>query len=468
MSKFFHFYGGVHPNESKISSGVPIAEPPLYPLYTVPLSMHIGAPAKALVSVGDKVLKGQRIGEPASFVSSNIHSPTSGKIKSMGTCLGPMGNQLPCVVIESDGEDKEAEPLPPILNWRDSDPQTLRNRVAEAGIVGMGGASFPTPVKLSVPPGKMIDTLIINGVECEPCLTADHRLMLEAPKMILDGVSIVANLLQVKNVFIGIEDNKPDAIALLTKEAASYSNPEIHIAPLHVRYPQGAEKQLIYAITKRQVPSGGLPADVHCVVQNIGSSFAIAEAVIKGKPLYERVTTVTGTPLVAPGNWRFRVGTSYAEAIKLAGGLKEGAQIGKLISGGPMMGFAVYSQEIPVMKNTSGILLMSPDEIHQYTSKSCLRCGRCNDVCPMQLMPGILSVQIENERFDDAQNWHVMDCIECGCCAYTCPAGRPLVQHMRRAKAEVGAKLRAAKAAADAAKAAADAAKAAADGKNAK
>lgn len=264
--------------------------------------------------------------------------------------------------------------------------------------------------------------------------------------MILEGVAIAARILGVKNIFIGIENNKPDAIALLTREAAAFSDPAIQVVPLQVRYPQGAEKQLIYAITKRQVPSGGLPADVHCVVQNIGSSHAIGEAVLKGEPLYQRITTVTGSPLASPGNWRFRVGTSYGEALKLAGGLRPGASIGKMISGGPMMGMAVYSQEVPVMKNTSGILVMAPEEIFQYTSKACLRCGRCNDACPMQLMPGILSVQIENERFDDAQNWHVMDCIECGCCAFICPAGRPLVQHMRRAKSEVGAKLRAQKA----------------------
>ena len=312
MMKIFHFYGGVHPQESKFSRGVSICDAPLYPLYTVPLAMHIGAPAKALVKVGDKVLRGQPIGEPASFVSSAIHSPTSGKVKALDVCLGPLGTQLPCVVIESDGQDTPADSLPPIPDWRNADPALLRKRVAEAGIVGMGGASFPTPVKLSIPPGKSIDTLIINGVECEPCLTADHRLMLESPKMILEGVELVARILGVKNVFIGIENNKPDAIQVLTQKATAYTDPAIHVLPLHVRYPQGAEKQLIYAITKRQVPSGGLPADVHCVVQNIGSIYAIAEAVIHGKPLYERVTTVTGTPLVSPGNWRFRVGTSYA------------------------------------------------------------------------------------------------------------------------------------------------------------
>lgn len=442
MSKVFHFYGGVHPHEEKLSRGEAIVQAPLFPLYTVPLSMHIGAPAKALVKAGDKVLRGQRIGEPAAFVSAAIHAPTSGTVKSVGFCLGPMGTQLPCVVIEPDGEDTAAEPLTPLTDWQNTDPAVLKQRIADAGIVGMGGAAFPTFIKLSIPEGKSVDTLIINGVECEPCLTADHRLMLESPKEIIQGVAIAARILGVKNIVIGIEDNKPDAIAVL-QEAAKGSSPQIQVQALKVRYPQGAEKQLIYSITKRKVPTGGLPADVHCVVQNIGTTLAIAEAVLEGKPLYERVTTVTGTPVAHPGNWRFRVGTAYKDAIALAGGIN--GEVAKLISGGPMMGMAVYSQEIPVMKNTSGILLMAPQEISQYTSSACIRCGRCNDACPMQLMPGILSTQIENECFDDAQSWHVMDCIECGCCSFVCPASRPLVQHMRRAKAEVGAKLRAAK-----------------------
>ena len=443
MSRIFHFYGGVHPMQDKVSRGAAIVSAPILERYTVPLTMHIGAPAKALVKAGDTVMRGQQIGEAASFVSANIHSPTSGKVKSLGFCLSPLGIQVPCVEIEADGQDTPAEPFEPIKNWQDADPDLLRKRVADAGIVGMGGASFPSAVKLTVPPGKSIDTLIVNGVECEPCLTADHRLMLESPQSILAGVSIVARLLGVQNTVIAIEDNKEDAIELLTQAAAGTP---IQVVPLKVRYPQGAEKQLIYTITRRQVPSGGLPADVHCVVQNIGTMSAIAEAILDGKPLYERVTTVTGGPVRTPGNWRFRVGTPYAEAIRLSGGTT--GPVAKIISGGPMMGFSVYSQEIPIMKNTSGILLMGPDEVFQYTSRACIRCGRCNDACPMQLMPGILSAQIENERFEDAQNWHVMDCMECGCCSFVCPAGRPLVQHMRRAKAEVGAKLRAQKAAA--------------------
>lgn len=442
MKQLFHFYGGVHPAEDKEARRAAIANAPLLPLYTIALSMHIGAPAKAVVKPGDLVKRGQLLGAPSSFVSAAIHAPTSGKIKSIDFCLGPSGTQLPCVVLESDGEDSAGEMLPPLPDWRNAPPDLLRQRVADAGIVGMGGAAFPTHIKLSIPPGKTIDTLIINGVECEPCLTADHRLMLEQPRQILNGVAIAARILGASRIYIAIEDNKPDAIELLASQCRDFS-PHIEVVPLKVRYPQGAEKQLIYTITRRRVPTGALPSEVHCVVQNIASVAAIADAVIDGKPLYERVTTVTGTPVAAPGNWRLRVGTPYEAAVALAGGLK--SEVGKIISGGPMMGMAVYSGQIPVMKNTSGILLMAPDEIFQYTSKACLRCGRCNDVCPMQLMPGILSSQIENERFDDARSWHVMDCIECGCCSYVCPAGRPLVQHMRRAKAEVGAKLRAGK-----------------------
>jgi len=320
----------------------------------------------------------------------------------------------------------------PALDWPNASPDELKKRIAEAGIVGMGGAAFPSVVKLSPPPNKTIDTLILNGVECEPCLTADHRLMLEKPEQVITGARITARVLGVKRVIIAIEENKPDAVALLQEKAAGT---EVEVRSLRVRYPQGAEKQLIYALTGRKVPSGGLPMDVGCVVQNVGTASAICEAVCEGKPLYERVTTVTGSPLVAPGNWRFRVGTPYAEAIKLAGGVKVDPV--KIISGGPMMGMAVYSLDIPIMKNCSGILLLAADEVRQYESSPCIRCGRCNDTCPMGMMPGILSVQIEKERFELAEQWHVLDCIECGCCAYGCPAGRPLVQLMRRAKGEV-------------------------------
>lgn len=440
------FYGGIHPSEGKVSNKEDIIDAPLQELYTVPLQQHIGAPAKMVVQKGDHVLRGQLLGEPGGFVSAAVHSPTSGTVKDVTTCLGPAGATLPAVVIESDGEDKAADPLPPFENWQDADPAALKARVGEAGIVGMGGATFPTFVKLSPPPNVKIDTIILDGVECEPCLTADHRLMLETPEKIVKGAQIIGRILGVKRIIIAIELNKPDAIETMTKAAEGTG---VEVAPLVVRYPQGAEKQLIYALTGRKVPSGGLPAAVGCVVSNVGTTAAIYEAVCLGKPLYERVTTVTGTPVVKPGNYRFRVGTLYRTALELCGGVSEDPA--KIISGGPMMGMAVYSLDIPVMKGTSGILLLSRDELVQYSPSACLRCGRCNDVCPMSMMPGILSAQIEHQKFELAEKWHVMDCIECGSCAYICPAGRPLVQHMRRAKAVVNAKKRAAAAAAAAA-----------------
>ena len=440
------FYGGIHPSEGKVSNKEDIINAPLQELYTVPLQQHIGAPAKMVVQKGDHVLRGQLLGEPGGFVSAAVHSPTSGTVKDVTTCLGPAGATLPAVVIESDGEDKAADPLPPFENWQDADPAALKARVGEAGIVGMGGATFPTFVKLSPPPNVKIDTIILDGVECEPCLTADHRLTLETPEKIVKGAQIIGRILGVKRIIIAIELNKPDAIETMTKAA---EGTDVEVAPLVVRYPQGAEKQLIYALTGRKVPSGGLPAAVGCVVSNVGTTAAIYEAVCLGKPLYERVTTVTGTPVVKPGNYRFRVGTLYRTALELCGGVSEDPA--KIISGGPMMGMAVYSLDIPVMKGTSGILLLSRDELVQYSPSACLRCGRCNDVCPMSMMPGILSAQIEHQKFELAEKWHVMDCIECGSCAYICPAGRPLVQHMRRAKAVVNAKKRAAAAAAAAA-----------------
>ena len=441
------FYGGIHPSEGKVSNKEDIINAPLQELYTVPLQQHIGAPAKMVVQKGDHVLRGQLLGEPGGFVSAAVHSPTSGTVKDVTTCLGPAGATLPAVVIESDGEDKAADPLPPFENWQDADPAALKARVGEAGIVGMGGATFPTFVKLSPPPNVKIDTIILDGVECEPCLTADHRLMLETPEKIVKGAQIIGRILGVKRIIIAIELNKPDAIETMTKAA---EGTDVEVAPLVVRYPQGAEKQLIYALTGRKVPSGGLPAAVGCVVSNVGTTAAIYEAVCLGKPLYERVTTVTGTPVVKPGNYRFRVGTLYRTALELCGGVSEDPA--KIISGGPMMGMAVYSLDIPVMKGTSGILLLSRDELVQYSPSACLRCGRCNAVCPLSMMPGILSAQIEHQKVELAEKWHVMDCIECGSCAYICPAGRPLVQHMRRAKAVVNAKKRAAAAAAAAKK----------------
>lgn len=440
MANHILFRGGVHPDDGKrLSCNCAIQVAPLQERYIVPLQQHIGAPPVPVVSKKDTVLKGQLLAKAGGFVSAPIHAPTSGVISDITEVMTPGGRPGPAIEIESDGEDRPAEDLAPITPWQEADPNALKQRVADAGIVGMGGAAFPTSVKLSPPPAKPIDVLILNGVECEPCLTADHRLMLEETAKIITGAGILARILGVKTVHIGIEGNKPDAIETVSRAA---EGADIRVTSLRVRYPQGAEKQLIYALTGRRVPTSGLPMDVGCVVQNVGTAVAVAEAVTEGKTLYERVTTVTGTPVVTPGNWRFRVGTPYTTALTLAGGVSEDPA--KIISGGPMMGLSVCSLDIPIMKSTSGILLLSRGELTQYESQPCIRCGRCVDACPMGIMPGTLSVQIENERFDLASAWHAIDCIECGCCSYGCPSHRPLVQHLRRAKSEIMARRRAA------------------------
>jgi electron transport complex protein RnfC len=436
------FHGGTHPREGKsMASGHGIQDLPLLERYVVPLHQHIGAPPEVVVKKNDTVLRGQPLTVAGGFVSATVHAPTSGTVKAVSECLTSAGRTMPAVELVSDGEDTPADDLVPMAEWENMTEDDLLERIRVCGVVGMGGAAFPTHVKLSPPPAKPIDTLILNGVECEPCLTADHRLMLERSALVLTGARIIARILRVKRLCVAVEANKPDAIAQLERDSAGTA---IEVITLPVRYPQGAEKQLIYAATGRRVPTGGLPMDVGVVVQNVGTAAAVAEAVLHGDPLYARVTTVTGTPVVRPGNWQVRIGTPLAELLRYAGGVS--SDPAKIIFGGPMMGTTVYSLDVPVQKNTSGILLLDRSEVTQFTSQACLRCGRCVDACPMDLMPGTLSTQIECERFELSEEWHAVDCIECGCCAYVCPASRPLVQHMRRAKAEIMARRKALKA----------------------
>ncbi len=431
-----HFKGGTHPHPDgkELSNAKKAEKAPLLDKYIVAIQQNIGAPPKLIVKKGDTVKKGQLLAEPGGFVSVPLHSPTSGTVGDLVEIPGANGAAVQAVEIISDGLDEWGSALEPIPDWKNTDREILKKRISDAGIVGMGGAAFPSHVKLSPPPEKDIDILILNGAECEPYLTADHRLMIERPEAILTGAEIIAKILKVKQVIIGVENNKADAIQALSKLLGKR---EIHIMPLQVRYPQGAEKQLIYAVSGRSVVAGGLPMDVGCVVQNMGSCAAVYDAVVHGFPLIERYTTITGTPVKNPSNWILRIGTPIEKALTFAGGVT--CDPAKLISGGPMMGFTQATLNSTIMKNTSGLLLLKSTETGYYTSQPCIRCGRCADACPMRLLPSQISIMTENERYQDAEKSFVMDCIECGVCTYVCPAKRPLVQHFRRAKAEITA-----------------------------
>lgn len=431
------FKGGVHPPDGKELSNTRTVVPlPVPEKVIIPLSQHIGSPAESIVKVGDIVIKGQKIGEAKGFVSVPVHASTSGKVTAVANFPHPSGKSLPAIQIESDGLDEWSEDVKENTNYKSLSPEDIKSIIQNAGIVGMGGAAFPTHVKLSPPADKKIDTLIINGAECEPYLTADHRLMLEEPVRVLEGASIIARALSVTNVFIGIEDNKPDAIKVLADAAKSYSG--IKVISLPVIYPQGGEKQLITAITGRAVPSGGLPMDVGVVVQNVATVAAVYDAVRFGRPLIERIVTVTGSGVREPSNFRVRIGTSSLKLIEAAHGFK--SEIGKVISGGPMMGMAQYTLDVPVVKGMSGLLFLPRNEVKNYTPEACIRCGRCVAVCPMGLLPNMLGIYSELERFEDAEKISVMDCMECGSCAYVCPSRRPLVHLIRYAKADVMAK----------------------------
>ena len=432
------FKGGIHPLEGKeLTAGKELRIAPLFDKYIVPVRQSIGAPPTLTVKKGDTVKKGQRIAEPGGFVSVPLHSPVCGTVGDVVEITGVTGASEQAVEIIADGTDEWETGLDPIPNWADTEKDVLKKRILDAGIVGMGGAAFPTHVKLSPPPEKNIDTLIVNGAECEPFLTADHTLMLTRTEEALTGIAIAAKILKVSRIFIGVEDNKMDAIEKMTAAAAKF---KITVVPLHVKYPQGAEKQLIYALTGRQVLEGGLPMDVGCVVMNIGTAAAVHDAVVLGHPLIERITTVTGTPVADPANYLARIGTPIRKLLELSGGVKENPA--KVIMGGPMMGFAQSNIDVPVAKNSSGVLLMAPEEVEQFEGNPCIRCSRCVKACPMNLLVPTLSTMIEAGEFAMAEQNYVMDCVECGTCAYICPAKRPLVQHFRRAKAEILAKRR--------------------------
>jgi len=428
------FRGGIHPPDKKELSkdrAIALTEPPKK--VVIPLTQHIGAPCKSLVNIGQEVKKGELIGTPEGFVSAPVHSSVSGKVIAIGEFPLPTGRMVPSIIIENDFKE-EWTSLKDNPDYMQLSPDELKAKVKDAGIVGMGGAAFPTHVKLSPPKEKPIDVVILNGAECEPYLTADYRLMIEKPEEIVEGLKILMKILGVNKGFIGIENNKPDAMEIMKK--ASSKEPNIEVCSLEVKYPQGAEKMLIKATVDRDVPARGLPMDVGVVVQNIGTAIAIYEAARFGKPLIERVVTVTGEAIKEPKNLMVKIGTLISDLIKDCGGFK--SEAAKVISGGPMMGFAIYSLDIPVTKGTSGILAI-PEEgvLHTEDYGPCIRCGRCIDICPMGLMPSMLSVLSERGFYEDTRDYNLFDCFECGSCTYVCPSKRPIVQLIRLAKSLV-------------------------------
>lgn len=427
--------GGIHPPENKLTAGKPIVDLPVPAQVVVPVSQHIGAPATPVVEKGAAVKAGQLIAQAKGFVSANIHSPVSGKVSKIDQVVDTTGYKKTSVVIDVEGDewvetiDRSADLIREIGMSREQ----IIARCQECGLVGMGGATFPTHIKLTVPAGKKCDLLIINGVECEPYLTSDHRLMLEKGAEVLTGAAIIMVALGVEKAVVGIEANKPDAISHLTDLARDFKG--ITIQPLKVKYPQGGEKQLIKACTGREVPSGGLPVDVGVVVQNVGTAYAVYEAVQKNKPLIERVVTVTGLSVKNPGNFRVRIGTPVTALIEAAGGMPD--DTGKVVNGGPMMGKALAITEVPVTKGTSGIIIFPSEVSKRAEVLPCIRCGKCSSACAMGLEPWLISVLSEKALWEKAEQEKITDCMECGACAYTCPAKRPLLDYIRLGKSTV-------------------------------
>ncbi len=425
--------GGIHPKDEKRTAPSPIRDAGLPPIVAIPMSMHVGKPAKPLVKAGDRVKTGQLIGAADGFISANVHSSATGTVARVDAVLDTNGRRNLAIQIKTEDGDDWAEGIDAsgaVIREISAGPEEIRERVRAAGIVGMGGAAFPTHVKLSVPEGKRVEHVLINGSECEPFLTADHRLMLERGEGMMIGIRIILKALSVPRAMIGVEDNKQDAIDALAALAREY--PEIEICPLKTHYPQGGERQLVQALTGREMPPPpGLPIDAGCAVFNVGTAFAIYEAVQKGKPLTRRVVTVAGKG-VEGGNFDVRVGTPVSALLELCGISLDG--IGKVVAGGPMMGKAVPTIEAPVIKGSSGVLLIGDDEAARKEMRDCIRCGKCVTSCPLGLEPYLLMDLSKRFLWERAGEERVQNCCECSCCTYACPANRPLLDYIKLGK----------------------------------
>ncbi len=428
------FRGGVHPSGHKAATenkAIVVLAPPKELVY--PMVQHIGAPCKPLVAVGDRVLMGQKIGDVDAFVSSPVHSSVSGVVKAIGRRRHPNGSMVESVVVENDGKDEKVAEIHEYHDYASLDRGDKLRLVREAGVAGMGGAGFPTQIKLAPPAGTKLDCVIVNGAECEPYLTSDHRVMVETPGLVLDGLTMVMDILGVQTGYVGIEENKPDAIAAMQQAARTYRG--ITVKTLRTKYPQGSEKHLIKAITGREVPSGKLPADVGVVVNNVDTCIAVYNAIANRHPVISRVVTVSGAGVITPSNFRVRIGTPFSDVLAHAGGLR--ADTGKVVMGGPMMGVAQFDLSVPVVKGTSAILAFTKAEIEQKEDAPCIKCGKCVEKCPMGLMPLFLNAYARKGDLEKCLEYHIMDCIECGVCSYLCQCERHPSQAIKVAKQQI-------------------------------
>lgn len=433
------FPKGIHLKYHKeATSGLPTDKAAAPAVAVIPLIQHIGVPCQPLVGVGDIVDLGQKIGDAEALVTAPVHASISGKVIAVEPRPNQARRDVPCIVIENDGQDRLHDEIIPNPAWEDLEPRKLLDIVREGGMVGMGGAAFPSHVKLAPPPDKKVDTLIINGAECEDYLTTDHRLMVERPEEIVGGLRIMLHILGIKSAVVAIEENKPDAVAAMLAACAAYAGVEVTV--LATKYPQGGEKQLIKAVLGREVPSGGLPADAGVIVHNVGTTAKIYDLVTSGMPLIARGLTVSGSGVARPRNLFVRIGTSVEELIAQCGGYA--GVPGKIIMGGPMTGMALFTSDVPVVKSTSGILVSTREAVSAEEPLVCVRCAKCVDTCPVSVLPVSLYGYCRNLKYDEAEAYGVLDCIECGSCSYVCPGRLPLVETIKHAKAEIMARRR--------------------------